>query len=549
MNIKSIITTILLMAVLSGCVLEQEAEDFEGLSEGVNYFILENAEVSLPLTSFDTLNPIYMDNLSYYHFSKLVFDGLFKHDSNMEPIPELASTYTVSQDGRTLDISLRPGIIWHNGDSFTAEDVVFTIRMMKSAGAESYLGKMILSDRGYYDNNLISARAISDTRVEISFSQPLGNMLDFLTFPILPSSLGNQALQREDFKPVGTGPYRFVEYVRFREVHLEANPDYREGKPDISYIVGKVFDSLELISVAFETGKLSMAPISDIDWDKYKHNERISIYEYVSGNHETLAFNHQEGIFASEEGANLKRAIMYGIDRQALIDKVFLQHGSQVDSVLNPSSYLYSQEASAYGYNKDMAKSILDDSRFSTTGEDGIRQDEEGNKLTVNLLVNGRSTLKMKTAEMIRSNLRENGMDVQFVLPSGANEEEVTEGMNILLNNGNFDMALIGWEQSVMPNYGLFLSSDRAGTGNYSYYQTAEMDQLLDGISRSWDENSKREAYNDFQEYFVENLPYGSLLFRNKALMVDSNISGPLDPLYYNLYNGLEKSHLIMTTK
>ncbi|WP_422486241.1 ABC transporter substrate-binding protein [Gudongella sp. DL1XJH-153] len=539
-------TIAIVLFSISGCSSEQDSIDIGEIEEGVDYFIFDNAGISLPLTSFKTLNPLYMDNLSYYHLSKLIFEGLFEYDQNLQPIPRLASTYTISEDGKTVEVSLRQDIYWHNGEKLHADDVVFTIGIMKQAGADSFYGKIVRNGSLTEDLSIISARALSESRVEISFKEATGNVLDILTFPIIPEAKGADALVMENYIPIGTGPYKFAEHIKFKEVHLESNEQYRDGEPQISYIVGKIYDDRELILTAFETGKLHMAPTIGVDWDKYEHNERISIYEYVSGDHEILAFNHMTGLFSMEGADSLKKAIFYGIDRQSIIDKVYLQHGTQVDTPLHPSSYLASLSSDRYGFNVDNARDLLESAGFVDSDNDGILEDSEGNPIVLRMLVNHSSDLKMKTAEMLKTSLKEIGLSLQIIHPSGESSEGLAEDMTRIILEGDYDISLLHWEQSTIPAFRTFLGMN--SIYNFAHYSDENLEEILSRMELVWDENSKIETYEEFQQYYVETIPYGSLLFRNKALLVDSGISGDLEPTYYNLYNGLENCYLTMST-
>ena len=541
-----LIAMVLLVVSMTGCSLEQDPIEIGEIQEGVDYFIFENAGISLPLTGFKTLNPLFIDNLSYYHFSKLIFEGLFEYDENLQPVPRLASTYTISEDGRTVEIVLRTDVLWHDGKTLDSNDVVFTVQSMKQTGQDSLYGKMIRSGTNSGDMNIISANALSENRVEITFREATGNMLDLLTFPIIPDELGSGALAVEGYIPIGTGPYKFVDHVKFKEVHLESNPQYRDGEPQISYITGRIYDDRELILTAFETGKLDMAPTIGVDWDKYEHNQRISIYEYVSGDHEVLSFNNQSEIFSMEGSESLRKAILYAIDRQSIIDKVYLQHGTQVDTPVHPSSYLSSSETDMYGYNVERAEALLSSAGYSDIDSDGVLDDSQGNPVRMELLVNPLADLKLKTTEMIKTNLQEVGIQVEIVYPQGETREEIAGNMETLLLEGSYHAALLQWGQSTIPSFDSYLATGRSG--NLAHFSDENMDLLLLEMGTTWDETAKVGLYSRFQEHFVEKVPYGSLLFRNKALLVDSGISGPLQPTYYNLYNGLEECYLTMTT-
>ena len=235
-----IISVLIIISSTTGCSVDENPDSIGELEEGVDYFIFENAGICLPLTSFKTLNPIFIDNLSYYYFSKLIFEGLFEYDNNLQPTPRLASAYTISEDGKTLEVSLRPDIYWHNGEKFIAEDVVFTVETIKKAGPESFYGKLLRNGTNSSNLNMISARALSESKVEISFKESTGNIFDLMTFPVIYRGKKTAALGIEDYIPVGTGPYKFVDYVKNKEVYLESNENYREGEPQISYITGKI---------------------------------------------------------------------------------------------------------------------------------------------------------------------------------------------------------------------------------------------------------------------------------------------------------------------
>lgn len=541
-----LITILIVTLFITGCSIDENPDAVGELEEGVDYFIFENAGISIPLTSFKTLNPLYVDNLSYYHFSKLIFEGLFEYDNNLQPIPRLASTYTISEDGKTLEVSLRPDIYWHNGEKLVADDVVFTVNTITKTGPESFYGKLVSNGTNSGNLNIISARALSESKVEISFKESTGNILDLLTFPVIYRGNESAALGTEDYIPVGTGPYKFVEHVKYKEVHLKSNDNYRDGEPQISYIVGKIYSDRELIPIAFETGKLDISPIDGVDWDKFEHNDRISIIEYVSGDYEFLVFNHKAGILSTESAKDLKTAIMYGVDRQSIIEKVYLQHATQVDTPIHPSSYLATESVNGFGYSKEKAEEILKAAGFMDGDGDGIVESIDGEPIVLKMLVNPVSNIKLKIAEMIRSNLKEIGISIEFQYPTGTNHQERKNSMINILLNGDYDVALLGWEQAIIP--GLSFSLGIESEQNYSTYYNENMKEILIEMSTQWDESSKRESYQEFQNFFLSNLPYGSLFYRNKALLVDSQISGPLEPTYYNLYKGLEKCYLTMYT-
>lgn len=542
---------IAVMIFISGCgtdILEPQYETEDGK---VEYLIVANGEISLPLTGFNDLNPLLVDNSDYYHFSKLIFESMFDYDSMLEPVPHLASTYTISEDGKRVEIMLREDIVWHNGDKFDADDVVSTFNALVKAKEEGYLYKLISNTlRGPADLSFMRLKKLTDRSVEVLFKEPLSNWRDLLTFPIVPSSLGTEILKREGYVPVGTGPFKFAEYVKYKEVQLVSNPDYWDGEPSISKISGKIFEDEELILTAFETGKLSMARSIDSDWDKYDHVARIKFYEYVSDEYEIMVFNQNSSVFEGESGNYLKKALMYGIDRQDIIAKVFLEHGTQSDSPVHPQSYLFDSSSERFGYNKERAMSEISRSEMwqmdEVTGK--LMDAEKAELLNLKILVSKKNKTRIKIAEEIREDLGEMGIGTEFVEPVRIKEETEEQAFLRYLSSTDYDIALLAYSMSVVPEYSKLLRDVGYMANQPADSEPDKMTLVLNEMYNAWEDNTKISKYHEFQRSFADTLPFGSLFFRNRALMVDSEIKGPLNPNYYNLYEGLEKCFLTFTT-
>ncbi|MDG2861153.1 ABC transporter substrate-binding protein, partial [Vibrio parahaemolyticus] len=179
--------------------------------------IVENGEISLPLTNFKTLNPIYTDNLYYYYFSKLMYEGLFEYDENLKLSPKLAESFNINDDGKSIDIKIRENIFFHDGSELTAEDVDFTINMLRQAGDESIYNNMYKSAYNNANVSYLRSDVLSKYSIRIYFDNTPTLCLDLLTFPIIKSSSKETALSKENFFPSGTGPYQFIDYQNNKE--------------------------------------------------------------------------------------------------------------------------------------------------------------------------------------------------------------------------------------------------------------------------------------------------------------------------------------------
>lgn len=545
---KRVILLFLVIASLyfaTGCEKSNDSKSEENIKSSLQQIIVENGEIVLPLTNFESLNPVYTDNLYYFYFSKLIYEGLFDYDENLRPIPKLAESYIISDDGMSLDIKLKENVFFHDGTELTAEDVIFTLNLLKKAGAESIYDNMIKNAYGASNYGNISANSISKYSVRIYFNKPTTSYLDILTFPIIPSSSGKSAIDKDNFIPNGTGPYKFIDYVNNKEIHLKANEDYWGETPKITNITGKVFENEELILTAFEAGKVNIAKSLGYDWEKYSTNNRVSIKEFVSGDYIGIAINHDNDIFNNENGSQLKKGIMYAINRQDIIKKVNLSHATAVDTIIHPDFYLLPESAYSYGYNVEKANMALDKAGYNIINSDNIRRNQNGDALSFDLLVDGDDNTLIALADLIKSYLLDVGINVNIVSETGSKDDSISQYIYDI-ENGKFDLAIFKYQIGTFQRYESLLKSDLIGHDNYSRYKNPIMDNMLKNLDNSINEEDKKNSYDEFSKLFIEELPYISLMYTNDCLIVDSSIKGELNPNYYNLYNGLQNCYLAL---
>lgn len=284
------------------------------------------------------------------------------------------------------------------------------------------------------------------------------------------------------------------------------------------------------------------------DWDKYEHIERIRFLEYVSDEIELLAFNYNSEPFNLMESGYLKRAIMLGIDRQDIINKVLLQHGTQSDSPIHPQSYLFDPSTAQLGFSVERMRQELSESgRYEIDMETGRVMDIiDQEELTLDLLVNPESKTRKVIAERISEDLEDVGIGINIVHPEPLKGETMDQAFLRMLQNGDYKIALVGFSVSAVPEFSSLLNA--VGWIDNNVDQTEGFGSYFDSSYSSWDETAKFDNFSRLQRAFADDIPVGSLFFLNRSLMVDNQIAGPLEPNFYNLYNGLEKCFLTFST-
>lgn len=546
------VSILLILSILfSSCnsIGNLEAKDNKG-KEIVEKPSSFDGKIVIPLTKLNTLDPLENNNFTYYNFSKLIYQGLFEFDKNLEVIPLLVDNYSIEDEGKTIALELKQDIYWHNGDKLTTEDIVFTIDTIKNLDDESIYKNRIASALGNFKSfnmkTSIKTNIIDESKIEIYFDDIYANNLEALTFPII----NKNSYSKSDggYLPIGTGPYKYEAYNGSSGVDLIKNDKYWNGKVNIAKILGRVFQDEDLILKAFEDGRTDFAISTGIDLEKHKNDSSMRVLEYISPEYEFLGYNFKNKLLNGEKGELIRKAIYYGINRQEIIEKVYLGHATQVDTPIHPDSYLTKDVTNIYGHYIDKAKDILKSSGFVVVDSDGILHDNLGRRLSFRLITNSSNKDRMKAAEIIKESLKDIGIEILLEYPKIDSDSLDNEKIDVewkLLNksiqDGKYDIALLGWELSLVQDISfMFHSSFKYSGSNFISYNDKIMDNLLEDAYLNSRED-KKKAYEDLQVYIMEKLPYGSLYFTNKSLVLRSNIKGPLEPTSFNLYRGLEK--------
>ena len=567
MKIKGLLSILLIVFLLMGtwgCGISENIDD-DPKNEDVDPIVYEPAfggEINVPLDYIETLNPLVNEDLSLHYFNKLIFEGLFTIDENLDVASVLAKDYEISDDGRKIKVSLRDDVYWHDGEKFTAEDVVFTIDVIKFGTGEgiykNFLNTVYKSVSSDDLRRIMDVNTLDDGNLEIIFDRGYSNALESLTFPIIPKhkflsgdittkEAYNRALKIEGYEPVGTGPYKFVNYEKLKSVSLNVNENWWKGKPYIEKINGKIIESEDLSITSFESKQVDVAVAKKPDWEKYSQKEDIDSYEYPSQNYVFLGFNFNNEMFSLEKGKVIRQAIAYGIDRQNIVDKAYLGHGVVSDTPILPNSWLSAGEIN-YNFNANKAKEILIDNGWKDSNNDGIYEDSEGKELTLRILTNSYNDTRKATADLIAENLKSIGIkvikDYPSEKPEDITEEDVENQWNRVVdkvNEGNYDMVILEWQLSHIPDLSFAFHSSMIGDTNIIAYNNETMDNLIESAFSAKGRDAKKSSYNELESFIIEELPYVSLYFKNQGLLVNSKIKGEINPTSFNIYNNIEE--------
>lgn len=304
----------------------------------------------------DTLDPHATTGTLTFQTMRSVYDTLVEPDTTGEIVPALATDWTVSDDGLRWEFSLREGVVFHHGRTLSAADVVATIERIR----DPEFG----SPSAFEFESIESVEAVGDTQVVLTLSQPDAPLLATLASgwsAIFPADLIEQG---HDFaaEPVGTGPFRFVEWVRDGEIVLERNEAYwMDGRPLLDEVRFQVITEPVVMAQALAAGQIDVADILvDPELAQMRDAEGVTIYESPSALVLVLAINTRR---APLNDLRVRRAINAAIDKQAVLDNAYAG-GIPVGTFMDAGNPYYLDVTDLNPYDPTFAATVASETEF-----------------------------------------------------------------------------------------------------------------------------------------------------------------------------------------
>ena len=287
------------------------------------------------------LNPIVAPDVVTKWLIETIFDGLVAINDKMEIIPELATTWDISADGKVYTFKLRTDVKWHDGKPLTADDVKFTYDSIIDPKQPNTLAK---SDYALVDK----IEAVDPATVRFTLKSANSSFLSKLAVGIAPKALlEGQQLDTAAFnrKPVGTGPFMVQEWTAGQKVVLVANPNYFRGKPKIDRLIWQVIPDSNVLTVQLVNGDIDGALIIDPkDLSKFQNNAKYKVYESIGAN-TYIGFNNENPLFTDQR---VRQALNYGLDKKAIIDQIVGGQGIWSTSEILAGTWAYNSNVNKY---------------------------------------------------------------------------------------------------------------------------------------------------------------------------------------------------------
>lgn len=446
-----------------------------------------------------------------------VTEGLLTYDLDLNPKPQLATAWTVSDDGLEYTFSLREGVKWHDGQDFTADDVVFSLQTLKASNPR---GRATFA-------NVASVTAINPHLVQLKLSKPAPYLLKALAAcesPIVAKHVYGDARPETHANataPIGTGPFVFKEWVRGSHVILERNPNYWDApKPYLDRVIVRFIADSAATVAALEAGEIDISaggvPLSDIE--RIKANPRLRVDDrgepYVNSI-TRIEFNFDNPYLHKHE---VRAAIAHAINLDFIRKTIFLGYGKPLYGPISPDmKNFYSPDLPRYAFDVAKANDLLDQA--------GLAKDSSGVrfKLTLDPLP-GPETYR-RTADYIKQALAKVGIQVTL------RSQDFATYVKRVYTDRDFDFTLNGMSNLFDPTVGvqrLYWSKNfKPGVpfSNGAHYSNPQVDQLLEAAAVETDVQKRFDLFAEFQKTVVQDLPDLGVMTLANPVVYDKRVT------------------------
>ena len=441
-----------------------------------------------------TLDPARISDIYGRSVAQQIFDGLVEFDHTLTVVPALAQYWKASRDGLTWTFTLRKGVRFHHGREVTADDVVFSLSRLldphvKSAAADLFAN--VHGSREFREGRAstvsgITALDASTVRIVLDEAQvPLVSMLAVGHAKIVPRGLVTRQGEAFGSAPVGTGPFRFERWERTKEIVLTANADYFDGAPRLGRIVYRIFPGEQTAAMfeEYRRGNLEDSPLPMQDYPNLLTAARGTHVKRPMFSVRFLGINSRVKPLGDPR---VRQALIYAIDREAIIQEVTLGRFVLAGGILPPGTLGYNPRLNGYPYDPARARDLLAQAGYP------------GGRGLPPLSIWASVKLDREHA-LIRRYLEAVGVQTEF--------KYVTEWPQFsrLLGEGHFPLFQYAWFADVPdPDNFLFKLFHSRSPRNYTGYANPQLDDLLVRARNETDGMRRVELYRRAEQLIMD---------------------------------------------
>ena len=476
-----------------------------------------------------TLNPITSTEAIASAINNNIYETLVDRDyDTLKIIPQLAEKWEISDDKMKYIFHLKKGVLWSDGVPFTADDIVYSFRVIKDA-------KTACAPLKVYYFDIKDVKKIDSHTVEFVYSKPYYLALEICgELPIVPKHIFDDGTDFNTHKnnrfPVGTGPYKFSKWSTGKNLVLTINEKYRGKKPEIKTILYKIVHEDNVALQMLKKGDLDVMGLRPIQWvrqtDSDKFKKSFYKFKYYLPNYSYIGWNARRDFFADRK---VRVALTHLIDRESILNK--LQFG--LGEIVTGDSYIfssgYNKNIRRWPYDPEKGKLLLKEAGWSDSNGDGIL-DKNGEKFSFTFTIPSSSKFAERLTSILKEDFSRAGVEMNI------NRYEWAVFVQ-KLHTHDFDAVTLSWSLGYGGDpYQLWHSSQTEKGSNFCYFINKEADELIEKNRVEFVEKRRDIYHHRLHEILHHEQPY-TFMFCNPSLVVVSkrfnNVKAHLRGLNY----------------
>ena len=420
-----------------------------------------------------------------------IFEGLVKSDKDGKLVPAVAESYEISADGTKYTFVLRSGVKFHNGETVTADDVVYSLN--RCAGRLETPDPEVQVVAAFSVISDITASKGSDGKdvITVTLSTPNTELIGYFTCNIIPKNYDNQAKS-----PVGTGPFKFVSYKPMDSLVMERYDDYYGTKAHLQKVTFSISESTDAAFLKLQAGNIDIFPYLTVDQAeqlKDKFNIEVGSMSLVQG----LFLNNAVKPF---DDVRVRQAVNYAVDKNEILQMLNGGYGTAIGSGMYSTFGLYydSSLENAYPHDEAKAKQLLQEAGYA-----------EGFTFTVKVPSN--YTYHVQTAEVLANQLKKVGITMKIELIEWAT------WLSDVYKGHNCDATIIGLDSQLAPS-DILKYYIGGSTKNFINYKSDDFDAKYNEAMATVDTDRKVALYHELQKCLSDDA--ASVFLQSPSLMV-----------------------------
>jgi peptide/nickel transport system substrate-binding protein len=469
----------------------------------------------------DSLNPGNGLLAESYDLYELVYDTPIAITPEGEYVPELATSWEVSDDGLTWTLEIVDGVTFHDGTPLTSEDIKYSLELYRDTADFPYMPS--------YPDVFVDIEAPSPTQLVITTEEPVGNFESRMLFMyVLPKHIWEEQddpIAFENEEMVGSGPFELASYEQGVSMELDANTDYWNGRPNVDSLIFQTIENPDARVSALTNGDVDMItefPATAVTTLRNADNVEVYVADSTSGSLTDVFFNVVDPADCPTDDGGLctghpalrdlavRKALALAMDKQQIVDVALLGLGSTGLSLVPPGlGEWYASDVKDYAFDVDAANAMLDEAGYEDTNGDGVRecladQDCPTGDLTFRFMYPTDSDTGARESELIGDMWAEVGVKIEI---QGLEPNTLT---SVCCPTFDYDVIRWGWGSDPDPAFLLGVAlCDEITTGfSETGYCNPEFDDLYAQQGIETDHDARVDQIHQMQQILMDDVPY-----------------------------------------